>query len=969
MKTRDKVLQDRYLQEGETENDMYQRVAQHLAATDKEAVEFYDVMSKMLFLPNTPTLINAGSKREGGYSACYVLSINDNIDSIYKTLKDHALIHKAFGGTGLNFSKIRPEGDTIGSTGGRATGPIGFIKLFDANASAIKQGGHREGANMAILNVSHPDIEKFINAEFDHFNSSVGVTDAFMEAVRIGDGWQLTFDDNHYGYIDARELFNKICNAAWKSGNPGIVFLDRIQEFNPTPDEVMDATNPCIVGDTMIQTVEGTIPIRELVGKEIDVYCLDENNYQLVIAKAHDIRISKKQANLVEVVTSRKSVICTPDHKFYTRNRGWVEAQYLINSDKITGLNRFPRNERHVLVMLSGSDRSTAHPEHRFIAEHYWDITDKIVHHKNNIPTDNRLSNLEPMNRGEHSVLSNVGHDSYCPKDPDTGIFIPKWDGYVKPKSNALGENKVGNTLRLLEVKYLDYTEDVYDLTVDTYHNCIANGIVIHNCGEQMLLPYESCNLGSINLAKVTTITQRGEPEVDWMVLGDTIRTAVSMLDAVIDKNEYPLEEVREKTLATRKIGLGVMGWHDMLIRMGIAYDSSKALELADKVMEFITNRGVAHSIDRGVDIGVFPNWENSIWNDKQVRMRNATVTTIAPTGTLSIIAECSSGIEPVYDWEYVRKVESGTFVERHPTADLAEAHGLTDTAKDISWKAHIRMQAAFQKHVHNAVSKTINMKNDVTVDDVKWAYEMAYETGCKGVTIYRDGSRDEQVLSSIDDMKHNPPLLSTDGSVTSGQMIFNDTNQPLGFVVPEQKVDNERPKTVSGKTTKCTSGCGSLFVTTNVVDGKPYELFVHHSDGGCQSNMEAIGRLISLALKEGIEVDEIVGQLSKIKCSNAIRSSKSEGDSCSQIIGKQLISSMEDKDLNVVLEPGMKIQSYNLSKDAQDVIREYEGVLVNRDSTYITSTNKCPECGDKLDFGEGCNQGMCRNCGWSGCN
>lgn len=778
MKTRDKVLEDRYLQKGETENDMYQRVAQHLATTNQEAVEFYDVMSKMLFLPNTPTLINAGSDRAGGYSACYVLPIDDDIDSIYKTLKDHALIHKAFGGTGLNFSKIRPEGDTIKSTGGRATGPIGFIKLFDANASAIKQGGHREGANMAILNVSHPDIEKFIDAEFDHFNSSVGVTDCFMEAVRIDNSWRLHFDGKTYGNVGARELFTKICEGAWKSGNPGIVFLDRIQEFNPTPGEVMDATNPC---------------------------------------------------------------------------------------------------------------------------------------------------------------------------------------------------------------------------------------------GEQMLLPYESCNLGSINLSKMVV---KGEPNtVDWEVLGKTVRIAVDMLDAVISKNEYPLEEVREKTLATRKIGLGVMGWHDMLIHMGISYDSSEALDLADKVMEFITNIGVAHSIDRGVDIGVFPNWENSIWNDKQVRMRNATVTTIAPTGTLSIIAECSSGIEPVYDWEYVRKVESGTFVERHPTADLAEANGLTDTAKDISWKAHIRMQAAFQKHVHNAVSKTINMKNDVTVGDVKSAYVMAYDTKCKGVTIYRDGSRDEQVLSSIDDMKHNPPLLSTDGSVTSGQMIFNDTNQPLGFVVPEQKVDNERPKTVSGKTTKCTSGCGSLFVTTNVVDGKPYELFVHHSDGGCQSNMEAIGRLISLALKEGIEVDEIVGQLSKIKCSNAIRSSKSEGDSCSQIIGKQLMESnrkrseglseivqdcivatiqgphheddlferiladstfmdeytvppMEDtKQQNIILEPSMKIQSDNLSKDAQDIIREYGGVLVNKDSTHITSTNKCPECGDKLDFGEGCNQGMCRNCGWSGCN
>ena len=257
----------------------------------------------------------------------------------------------------------------------------------------------------------------------------------------------------------------------------------------------------------------------------------------------------------------------------------------------------------------------------------------------------------------------------------------------------------------------------------------------------------------------------------------------------------------------------------------------------------------------------------------------------------------------------------------------------MLETAKDISWRAHIHMQAAFQKHVHNAVSKTINMKNECTVDDVYAAYIMAFDTKCKGVTIYRDGSRDEQVLSSIE--------------------------RPVGEDSIElDNKDNERPKSVSGKTTKCTSGCGSLFVTTNVVDGKPYELFVHHSDGGCQSNMEAIGRLISLALKDGIEVDEIVGQLSKIKCSNAIRSSKSEGDSCSQIIGKQLIESLKENSIDE--------RSEGLSEIVQGSI---EHVPTIDDNEFVNYSNKCPECGEKLNFGEGCGNGMCMNCGWSGCS
>lgn len=971
MKSRDKIIADRYLQEGETEDDMYRRVAKFLANTDQELEDYYKVMSEMLFLPNTPTLVNAGSNREGGFSACYVLPVEDNIDGIYKTLKDMALIHKAFGGTGFNFSNLRPTGDLIKSTGGKATGPVGFIKLFDANSGAIKQGGHREGGNMGILNVSHPDIEKFIAAEFDHFNLSVGISNEFMHAVVNGLEWPLTFGSKTYGYVDAKTLFRKICTAAWNSGNPGLVFLDRIQKDNPIKGTVLDATNPCIVGDTLITTVEGDIPIKDLVGMDIDVYCIGDD-YKLTISTARNIRMTKNNTSLVKVDTTKGIVICTPDHKFYTRNRGYIEASKLVQSDKVVALNKAPKNQRYSKVYLTGNSADGVIAEHRFVAQHYYGNLDgKNVHHIDNNPLNNSFSNLGVMTHGEHSKLTNNGHINWCNQDSETGMFVSKIDKKEKEWNNALGVHPIGVNMKLIEVIPLSYTEDVYDMEVDQYHNYIANHVVIHNCGEQPLLPYESCNLGSINLAKMSDIDVRGIPIVNWMLLGDIIRTAVDMMDAIISVNQYPLEEVKEKTLETRKIGLGVMGWHDMLIYMNLAYDSQEALNLAEEVMTFITKCATDHSIQMGNEISVFPVWDNSTWFDNDTPIRHAALTTIAPTGTLSIIAECSSGIEPVYEWEYVRKVESGTFIEKHPTKDLAEVNELMDTAHDIDWRAHIRMQAAFQKHVHNAVSKTINMKKSCTVDDVMSAYLMAYDTGCKGITIYRDGSREEQVLSSIGDMKNNPLLITNnvmpeyDGfaKVVEDQVVKNYSSNSRKVVGQY----TNRPKRVPGVTEQCVSGCGTMFITTNSVGKEPFEIFVQHSDGGCQSNMEAIGRLISLMLQEGISKDVILGKLNKIKCPNAMKSKKSEGNSCAQIIGRQLIEVMESP---TPIEDSRKGRSEGLSEIVQKHMDIVQGPHHDEDlMEKLVSSNKCPNCGEKLNFGEGCGKGTCRGCGWSGCN
>jgi len=756
-----KVLEKRYLtknEEGEiveTPVQLFERVARHVASADllygksadeveKTAYEFYSLMSSLYFLPNSPTLMNAG-KPLGQLSACFVIPVEDSMESIFEAVKAAAIIHKTGGGTGFSFSRLRPKGDVVGSTKGISSGPVSFMSVFDTATEAVKQGGTRRGANMGILRIDHPDILEFITCKdkegrFSNFNISVAITEEFMKAV---------IEDREYELINprtgrvvkrlrAREVFDTIVHHAWLNGEPGIVFIDRINRANPTPHVgVIESTNPC---------------------------------------------------------------------------------------------------------------------------------------------------------------------------------------------------------------------------------------------GEQPLLPYESCNLGSINLAKMVK-RSASSMEVNWELLRDVIWKSVHFLDNVIDVNKYPLPQIEKNTKANRKIGLGVMGWADMLIQLRIPYNSKRAFELAEKVMEFIQKEARACSAELAEQRGIFPNYEKSIYDGK-IRLRNATLTTIAPTGSLSIIAGCSPGIEPLFAVSFVRNVLDGTrLVEVNPyfetearergfwSKELMEAIAETGsiqhfkeipedvrriylTAHDISPEDHIRMQAAFQIYVDNAVSKTVNFPHSATPEDVRKVYFLAYELGAKGVTVYRDGSRESQVITKVKEEK----------SIT----VTGNTNAAINRIIPRK-----RPELVRGATLRMETGCGNLYVTINEDEkGSLFEVFTHMGKaGGCAaSQSEAIGRLVSLALRSNIEPEEIIKQLKGISCHQPAWHNGGRILSCSDAIAKAI-----ERYRVIQKSDGNGDNKHTISDKYYQSSGESNGSVLHPSDCEAIPFGSCPECGGAVEHEGGC--AVCRSCGFTKCS
>lgn len=749
-----KVLEKRYLRKDENDKvletpaEMFRRVAKNIAAADlyygkskDEAAgteeEFYSMMTSLEFLPNSPTLMNAGRDLQQ-LSACFVLSIEDSMESIFETIKDTAIIHKSGGGTGFSFSRLRGKNSRVRSTGGISSGPVSFMKVFNSATQAVKQGGTRRGANMGILRVDHPDILEFIKCkendkEITNFNISVALTEDFMKKASANQEYDLI--DPHtkkpVGKLNAKDVLDLIIKMAWKNGEPGIIFIDRMNKDNPTPKMgEIESTNPC---------------------------------------------------------------------------------------------------------------------------------------------------------------------------------------------------------------------------------------------GEQPLLPYESCNLGSINLARMVD-----DGVINWQKLGRTVKSAVHFLDNVIDMNAYPLKRIEETTKANRKIGLGVMGFADMLLMLGVSYDSENSIQMAEKIMKFILDAARAASQEIARERGAFPSFKESIYNvPGAAPLRNATLTTIAPTGTLSIIANCSSGIEPVFAISYVRNIMDNTkLIEVHPYfKEVAEKGGFFTpelmniiaqkgsvkslneipeniqtifvTAHDIDAIWHIKMQSAFQKYTNNAVSKTVNLPQDATVEDVRNIYILAYEGGCKGVTIYRDHSRDEQVLSIP---------------------AAKETRQSAGAKISPRP----RPNVTVGTTTKIATGCGNLYVTINEDEkGLPFEVFMSMGKaGGCaMSQLEAMGRLLSLALRSGLDTNSIVEQLRGIRCPSPSWEKGGRIFSCSDAIARVL----ERR----IVEAKKKTPQANIisGESAQNSAAQGSTSTETQKAAKAKTENVvgvCPDCGGVLWHVEGCM--VCKSCGYSKC-
>lgn len=871
-----KVLERRYLSKDadgrviETPEGMFRRVAKAVAGADvlygdsdtKELEEkFFNIMSELDFLPNSPTLMNAG-KDLGQLSACFVLPIEDSMEGIFDAVKQAALIHKSGGGTGFSFSRLRAKGAVVRTTGGVASGPVSFIKVFNSATEAVKQGGTRRGANMAILRVDHPDILEFIqckknNSDITNFNISVGITEEFMKAAEEGRDYDLI--DPHtkvkVSTLNARNVLELIVEMAWTNGEPGIIFLDRLNSDNPTPGlGEIESTNPCVTGDTLVETRNGKVRIDSITNAE--VLSIDGHFY-----KANAFKTGKKTVYDLKLKGGFELKL-TADHRVMTIS-GWKEAGQLKSDDEV----RVYKNGKFVYAQFENCEAA--------------------------------------------------------------GI------------------------------------EDVYDITESVNHLFIANGIVVHNCGEQPLLPYESCNLGSINLSKMVREND-GVYEIDYDKLEDTVKTAVHFLDNIIDINKYPLPEIDKMTKSTRKIGLGVMGFADLLFLLRIPYNSEEAANLAEKIMSFINEKSKDESRELAKVRGAFPAIDKSIYKGDNIR--NATTTTIAPTGTISIIAGCSSGIEPLFAISYVRNVmDNDELLEVHPIFErtaksmgfyskelmkkIAQEGSLAHmdipedvkkvfvTAHDIDPVWHIKMQSAFQKHTDNAVSKTVNFRHDATLDDVRNVFELAYKLGCKGVTIYRDGSRDSQVLNI-------------------GNINKKEEQQPK-TLAPRQ-----RPDITTGITEKVRVGCGTLYITVNRDNNGICEVFTNVGKaGGCPSQSEATSRLISIALRSGMDVNEIIEQLKGIRCHSTLRQRAYNKDikvlSCPDAIGKTI-----EKVLNIQTSSNSDKYDIEIAEDDPVDASSISEVSIALDGN---KEPRCPECGEKITHQSGCV--ICPSCGYSKCN
>jgi ribonucleotide reductase alpha subunit len=741
------------------------------------------------------------------YSNCFVITPpEDNIESIFDTAKKMARTYSMGGGCGTNLGNLRPNGAKVNNSAESTSGAVSFMDLYSMTTGLIGMKGRR-GALMLTMPVEHPDIMEFINVKNDltkvtKANISVMVSDDFMLAVQNNEDWEMKFETETGEVISkvipAREIFREIAQSSWNTGEPAILYWDRVQDWHlnsENPNFKYVSTNPCLVGDTLIQTVEGNIPIKELVGKKPFVYAMGEDG-KLTIKQAEKVWLTRKNAELVKVVTGKGEITCTPDHKIFTTNRGWVEAQDLKKGDKVKGLNRSTAGHRHVKVGLSGTGYEK---EHQFVARHFMDIEGFDIHHKNDDGFDNRLSNLETISHSEHSRLSNTGRKIEVERD-EFGRYVEK---EVKTKRKNRNLNKrVGVNWFVYEVVKLNYTEDVYDMTIPEVHNFIANNMVVHNCGEKPLPSGGSCMLASFNLSEyvIDPFTDNAHFDLDGF-LAD-IPEVVRFMDDLLEEGiKYlPLEEQRKSAEDYRQLGIGVMGLADMLIKLGIEYGSNKSLDIIEHLMQFLATRSIIASAKLAEERGSYKAFNaekvlqspylmnlSTIYGDawyaiSKYGLRNAELLSIAPTGSLSSMWNISGGVEPIFATHYTRKSESlgedgepvyynvytgivEEYMKKFELSDVSELPDYFVTAMELDPSRRIAVQSVMQDYVDSAISSTINLPEETTVEEIEDIYMKAWEHGLKGVTIFRDGCSRGGILTvekPKDKPKENPAECST---------------------------------------------------------------------------------------------------------------------------------------------------------------------------------------------------------------
>jgi ribonucleoside-diphosphate reductase alpha chain len=1048
----EKVLQARYAERDEKGNpvekseDIFRRVAKAVAEPYKDIMgfedfeqEFADSMLNLEFMPNSPTLMNAG-KNDLSLSACFVIDIQDSINSIYDAIKNSALIQQSGGGVGMNLSLIREEDAIVTTTGGKASGPISFLKTLDASTEAVKQGGTRRGACMAILRVDHPDIEKFITCKqvdgnISNFNLSVAITDEFMHCVENDLTFDLISPHTHLvtKTLQARDLWDLIITNAHGSGDPGIFFIDTTNRNTSMPKIILSATNPCVTGDTKILTDEGYVRIDSVVGKKTNVWNGKEFSTVMpkVTGKDQNIRIFKL-SNGVELRT-------TLYHGFILKDGSKVEARDLRVGDKLVKFNLPVIEGQHELHYaytqgaFSGdgfiSEKSPTIPKislygvKKYLADHldtlmqYSDtnpdrdtyklpvLYDKLFVPNVEYSIKSRLEWLAGLldtdgsrNSSEGSLaissveleflrdvqlmLQTLGvHSSIGLMKEACTKLMPDQNGGQKEyecrdcyrlcisasntgKLNELGltcyridtsANPNRDASRFVTVEHIempDYkVEKVYCFTEPELHQGVFNGVLTANCGEQALDVYDSCNLGSINLNAVVTADSR-YVNINYAKLKKLVKMAVRALDAIITINHFPIPEIAERTVKTRNIGLGIMGLADILIKMDIPYDSERARAVASDIMEHIQEYAEEESEHLARILESFPWHKDSKFT---VPRRNANLTTIAPTGTISIIANCSSGLEPLFALGFTRNQLDTTFVE---ISDVArdyliernlwsnevekiigetgsvqstslpdEIKAVLKTANEIAPEDHVKMQAVLQAHVDSSISKTVNLPNSASVKDVSDIYTQAYVSGCKGVTVYRDGCKQNQVLVSGTEVKEPSILEVSNVSI------------------------EKRPKSLYGMTEKVRTGCGSMLVTVNWHDGKVYEVIVNGgTNSGCTSQSEATARLASILFRAGLPIDVVSKQLKGLKCPSALKNPDSEGLSCPDVM-MRVIKRVHDEINAGELVP----------------VQITPSLVVEPEAETVNGMYKCPECGNfTLTLEEGCRK--CVECGYSKC-